>query len=88
MSELRNLFESANVSEEKIRSLAELFISNPMAVMSEVQEMGLPPDFLQKAMSMVMTNPEEVVAFAKSLGLSDELVAEAKAKMAAMMPSS
>ena len=57
-----------------------------MAVMAEVQEMNLPPDFLQKAMAIVMANPQEVIEFAQSLGLDDSLIQEAKTKMEAMMP--
>jgi hypothetical protein len=87
MSQLKELFETANIPEEKLKTMAELFISNPMALMGEIQEMNLPPDFLQKAMAVVMSNPQEVVEFAKSLGLDDELINEARTRIEAMMPS-
>ena len=88
MSQLKSLFESEQIPEEKIKDLANLFISNPMAVMTEVQEMNLSPDFIQKAMAIVMSNPEEVIQFAESLGLSEEVIAEAKSRVQGMMPGS
>ena len=54
--------------------------------MAKVQELDLPPDFLQKAMTVVMTNPNEVAEFAKSLGLQDNIVDEARAKLENMLP--
>lgn len=85
MSELKQLFESANIPEEKIKTMAEQFVENPMGLVTEVQEMGLPPDFMQKAMAIVMANPQAVIDFAESLGLSEDLIEEGKARMAALM---
>lgn len=86
MSELASLFNSLNLSKEQLEDLVKTISTNPMAAMAKVQELDLPPDFLQKAMTVVMTNPNEVAEFAKSLGLQDNIVDEARAKLENMLP--
>lgn len=84
MSKLKELFDSIEISAEDLKQLAIDFAANPMSVMAKVHELNLPPDFIQKAMAIVMANPDEVQNFALSLGLSQEQIQEARAKLDGM----
>ena len=87
MSELKDLFNSLNIPQEKLEELAGALKSNPMAAMGIVQQLNLPPEFLQKVMAIVMANPNAIFEFAAELGLSKEKVEEAKESLKGMVPN-
>lgn len=86
MSDLKTLFDQSGLSKDQIEDLIKTLIENPMAAMAKVGELNLDPSFMQQAMGIVMSNPQAVADFAQELGLSPDLVAEAKTKLAGMMP--
>ena len=76
MSELKKLLEEYKIPNEKLNELTKTIKDNPMAAMAHIQQLQLPPDFFQKIMSIVMTNPNAAMDFASDLGISKDTVKE------------
>ena len=81
MSELKNLFDSLNIPEEKIKELINTVTTNPMMAMPLLSELNIPAETMQKMMAIVMANPSELIALAKEFGVSEETVNDVASKV-------
>ena len=81
MSELKKLFESLNIPNDKVLKLIEAVKTNPMSALALVGELNIPPQVMQQMMGIAMTNPAELMNLAKELGVSEDLVKDVKSKV-------
>ena len=81
MSELKNLFDSLNIPEEKVQELIKVVTTNPMMALPLLGELNIPAETLQKMMAIAMTNPSELMALAKEFGVSEDTVRDVKSKV-------
>ena len=81
MSELKKLFDSLNIPDEKVAQLIEAVKVNPMSALGLVGELNIPPQVLQQMMAIAMTNPAELMNLAKDYGVSEDMVNDVKSKV-------
>ena len=63
--ELKKLFDSLNIPDEKVAQLIEAVKVNPMSALGLVGELNIPPQVLQQMMAIAMTNPAELMKSCK-----------------------
>ena len=80
MSELskEEILGKLNLTEDQGRVLLETASKNPMEALALLQSFNPDPASLQDLMSQFMTNPQIFVDLAKSLGFSEEQIAQFK----------
>lgn len=71
-SQLKELFDSLNLTPEQIEDLVQTMKENPMAALAKFQSLNLPPDFLPKAMQIIMANPQAIHEFAGQMGMDEK----------------
>ncbi len=84
MSTLSELIKELNIAPEKFAELSSA-MSNPFMAMQKIQELGIPMEFFQKAMMIMMTNPNALSELAQEMGASDEQLKSAQEMVNGMM---
>lgn len=84
MSPLGALIKELNISPEKFAALSSA-MSNPFEAMQKIQELGIPMEFFQKAMMIMMTNPNALSELAQEMGASDDQLKSAQEMVNGMM---
>lgn len=84
MSALGDLIKELNIAPESFAALTDS-MSNPFAAMSKIQELGIPMEFFQKAMMIMMTNPNALQEFAQEMGASEDQLKSAQSMMDNML---
>ncbi|MBQ48925.1 MAG: hypothetical protein CMP10_16165 [Zetaproteobacteria bacterium] len=87
MSQLGELFKELKISEDKLKEMIIAISENPMAGLNYLQELELTPEFMQKVMGLVMTNPDAISEFGEELGISSDVLEKSKSAITGFMPS-
>ena len=81
MNPIIQTLKDHNINDAKISEVFQALTENPMAAMSIIQGLGIPPEKLQQLMMMVMTNPDLIKQAVEELGLDFSKVEAAKAEL-------
>lgn len=81
MNPIIQILKDHNVNDEKIAEVFQALTENPLAAMSIIPSLGIPPEKLQPLMMMVMTNPDLIKQAVEELKLDFSKVEAAKAKL-------
>lgn len=81
MNPIIQTLKDHNVTDEKITEVFQALTQNPLAAMSTIQSLGIPPEKLQPLMMMVMSNPSLIKEAVEELKLDFSKVEAAKAKL-------
>jgi len=79
MNPIIQTLKTHNVTDEKIAEVFQALTQNPLAAMSTISTLGIPPEELKALMMMVMTSPDLIKQAVDELGLDFAQVESAKA---------
>lgn len=81
MNPIIAMLKENNISDAQIKEVFVALISNPLAAMATISQLGLPQEQLQQLIGQVMQNPTLIKEAVTELGLDFSKVVEAQAKM-------
>ncbi len=81
MNPIIKTLKEHQVSDEKIVEVFEALTQNPLAAMTIIPSLGIPPEQLQPLMLAVMSQPDLIKQAVEELNLDFSKVEQAKAKM-------